>query len=110
MDSVAKLRQGSGRIRVLSDVERRALLAETEKDPTLHTFVVIALSTACRAGELQKLTWGDVDLKTGRLLFRETKNEEPRTAWVQGNAMLLLKEHARVRKIKGDAVFENASG
>jgi integrase len=110
MDGVGKLRQAGGRIRVLSDDERKALLAETEKDPTLHTFVLVALTTACRAGELLKLTWADVVLKAGRLLFRETKNAEPRTAWVQGTALELLQEHAKVRKLKGGMVFENAAG
>ena len=110
MDGVSKLRQAGGRIRVLSNTERKALLAETEKDPTLHTFVLIALTTACRAGEPLKLRWADVDLKAGRLLFRETKSAEPRTAWVQGKAHDLLKAHSKVRKLKGELVFENTAG
>src|SRR5690606_9898848 len=64
-------------------------------------------STACRAGELQKLEWRDVDLKAGRLLFRKTKNDEPRTAWISGTALELLKEHAKVRKLRGGLVFES---
>jgi integrase len=104
------LPEGKGRVRYLSDDERKALLAETAKDSTLHTFVMLALSTACRAGELQKLTWADVDLKVGRLLFRETKNAQPRSAWISGAALDLLKEHGKVRKLKGGQVFENASG
>jgi len=110
LESVSKLGQGSGRVRSLSDAERKALLAETVEDTTLHTFVLIALTTACRAGELQKLTWADVDLKAGRLLFRETKNAQPRTAWVQGKALELLKARAKVRKLKGGLVFESPQG
>jgi integrase len=110
MDGVSKLPEGRGPARSLTDEERQALLAETAKDPTLHAFVVIALSTACRAGELQNLAWSDVDLKTGRVLFRKTKNDEPRTAWLQGAALELLKEHGKVRKLTGGPVFENASG
>ena len=88
-------------MRYLCDDERKALLTETAKDPTLHTFVMIALSTACRAGELQKLVWGDVDLKAGRLLFRETKNAQPRSAWLHGAALELLKEHGKVPQAPG---------
>lgn len=104
---IKPLPEGQGRIRTLSDDERKALLAETQKDRVLHLFVLIALSTACRAGELQKLEWRDVDLKAGRLLFRKTKNEEPRTAWISGTVLELLREHAKVRKLKGGLVFES---
>jgi integrase len=86
------------------------LLSETAKTPTLHTFVVLALSTACRAGELRKLSWSDVDLKTGRLLFRETKNAQPRTAWLSGYALDLLRAHAKVRRLHGERVFESPTG
>ncbi len=106
MDGVSMLPEGKGRIRHLNDDERKALLAETAKDSTLHTFVVIALSTACRAGELQKLTWADVDLEAGRLLFRDTKNAQARSAWISAAALDLLKEHGKVRKLNGGPVFE----
>lgn len=92
------------RDRYLSDAEHKALFAEIAKDSTLHTFAIIALSTACRAGELQKLRWADVDLKVGQLLFRDPKNTHSRTAWVRGLALDLLKEHAKVRPIDGDAL------
>jgi integrase len=104
--SVDTLPEGRGRIRCLSDDERKALLAETVKDSTIHVFVMLALSTACRAGELQKLEWSDVDLKSGRLLFRETKNAQPRATWISGVVLELLKEHGKLRKVKGGAVFE----
>ncbi len=107
IDGVSKLPEGKGRTRCLSDDERKALLGETAKDSTLHAFVVIALSTACRAGELRKLTWSDVDLKNGRLLFRDTKNAQPRTAWLHGEARRLMKERAKVRKLGNGPVFEN---
>jgi integrase len=111
MDGVSKLRESRGRIRYLSTEERAALLKQTAKNPTLHTIVVIALSTACRAGELMNLRWRDVDLQEGRLLFRQTKNDEPRAAWLHGEALRLLTEHAKVRPIDNEArVFPNPSG
>ncbi len=90
--------------------ERGRLLTETEKDPQLHTLVVLALSTAARAGELVGLGWRDVDLKDGRLLLRKTKNSQPRTAWVHGEALRLLKEHGRVRRLDDDRVFVSVRG
>lgn len=107
---VDMLPEGKGRLRYLSDDERQALLAETTKDRVLHTFVVLALSTACRAGELQKLQWADVDQKSGRVLFRETKNATPRTTWLAGPALDLLKEHGKVRKIDPDTLVFEATG
>jgi integrase len=98
-------------VRYLSTDERGALLKYTATDPMLHTMVVVALSTACRAGELVKLTWNDVDLREQRLLFRATKNDEPRAAWLHGEALRLLTEHAKVRPIDSSKlVFPSPTG
>jgi len=109
-DEVSLLREAKGSVRFLSEEERERLLAETAKDPQLHTFTVLALSTASRAGELWNLTWSDVDLKDGRLHLRLTKNAEPRSAWVHGEALRLLKEHAKIRRLHDDRVFVSATG
>ena len=85
------------------------MLAETSKDPQLHTFSVLALATASRAGELWNLSWSDVGLKEGRLLLRKTKNAEPRSAWVHGEALRLLRDH-RERLLSDDRVFVSVTG
>ena len=108
-DGVQLLRENKGRVRYLSDDERTKLLTETHKDKTLHCLVVLALSTAARAGELLKLQWRDVDLKEGRLLFRVTKNAQPRAVWLHGEALRLIKERAKVRAIHNSAVFPGAT-
>lgn len=97
------------RVRWLSEAERRALLTETAKDPVLHTFVLLALSTACRAGELLKLEWRDVDRKAGRVLFRNTKNRKARTVWIHGETLAALEVHAKVHQLSG-RVFVNPGG
>jgi integrase len=105
---VASLRlpqEGEGRERVLSDEEREQLFRETRKVPTLHLLVVLALSTCARAGELLKLTWANVDLKSGRLRFINTKNGSSRTVWIFAEALELLKEHARVRSLTDPRLF-----
>ena len=109
-DGVGKLHESRGRVRFLSEEERTALLRETVKDPVLHTFVVLALSTAARAGELWNLTWQDVDLKDGRLLFRITKNATPRMAWLHAEARRLLAEHGTVRRLGNNWVFVSPTG
>ena len=109
-DEVSKFGESSGRVRFLSDDERERLLAETKKDPQLHTFTLMALSTAARAGELWNLTWRDVDLKEGRLHLRLTKNAQPRTAWVHGEAVRLLTEHSKLRRLDDDRVFVSKTG
>jgi integrase len=77
---VSKLPEGKARDKVLTPDERRALFEQTAKDATLHAFVVVALTTAARAGELTALVWDDVDLEEGKLTFHDTKNGTTRTA------------------------------
>jgi integrase len=106
-------RPGAGRksVRFLSEDERVRLLAETAKDPQLHTFVVLALATASRAGELgTHLYWRDVDLKDGRLFLRRTKNAQPRVVWVHGEALRLLKAHDLDRRSEDERVFVSETG
>lgn len=107
-DSVTKLREDKGRARFLSDDERKRLFEQTATDPTLHCLVVLALSTAARAGELLNLTWRDADLKEGRLTFHRTKNAEPRVVWIHGEALRLMQERAKVRSLTNHAVFPGA--
>jgi integrase len=105
---IRKLREAGGRTRHLSDDERKRLLEQTAKDPMLHVLVNLALATAARAGELVGLKWADVELRKqdARVLFRVTKNAQPRTVWVHGEALKLLKAHHKRRDQDVDAVFQ----
>lgn len=107
---IRKLREDNRRTRFLSDDERKRLLAETMKNPQLHVLVTLALATAARAGELVRLKWSDAALreKDARLHFRVTKNAQPRTVWVHGEALKLLKAHHKRRDEGGEAVFPAA--
>ena len=63
-----------GRVRFLSDAERAALLdaCKDSTDPRLYAFVLLAISTGARAGELTGLQWGDVDLDRGTASLRKS--------------------------------------
>lgn len=60
-----------GVIRYLSDAENARLMASLDKStPWLKTFVVMALNTGLRRGELWNLEWRDVDLRKKMLVVR----------------------------------------
>ena len=107
---VSKLPERKARDKVLTADERNALYEQTSKDETLHTFVVVALSTAARAGELTGIVWEDADLTEGKLMFRDTKNGTTRTAWLVGEAKALVSKLAEKAHDASDPVFRNASG
>ncbi len=90
---VTRPRLPKGRVRFLSDVERNALLDECHKsaERRLYAFVVLAISTGARAGELTGLKWGDVDLARGTASLRKTKNGEMRALPVKGAALAAVK-------------------
>ena len=116
MEGVGKLHEGPGRVRYLSEEERKRLFAETSKDAQLHALGLLALSTASRAGELLNLEWRDVDLEEGRMLLGrkpgqqsrlETKNGTARAAWISGEALRLLQERAKTPHRDDDRVFSS---
>lgn len=78
--AVPGYKEAKNRIRYLSEDERLRLLqacrdidAET-KWGKLTLLVTMALMTGARRGELQKLTWGDIDFTNRTALLKDTKN------------------------------------
>ena len=65
-----------GRTRFLSDDEVTALLASCKQSENedLHCFVLFALTTGARKGELLKLQWTNVDVERRWAVFERTKN------------------------------------
>jgi len=90
--SVTKGPEHTGIVRFLSDDERKALLRACREsaDPNIYCAVTLALATGARLGNLQQLTWDDVDLEHWRLRFVSTKNNEPRYVPVVGPAQAVL--------------------
>lgn len=73
------------RDRVLSEVEIRELsgkIASARLIPTTEAAVWLALSTACRIGELLTARWSDVDLAAKVWKIHHTKNGKPHTVYL----------------------------
>jgi integrase len=77
---VPKHEEGRGRVRYLSEAERVRLLEACRASswPRLHLFVLMALTTGARRGELLSLRWCDVDLDREEALLEDTKNGDRR--------------------------------
>lgn len=88
---------GIGRTRRLEPGEYERLLASINKCRCRHmpALFVLAVETAARRGELLKLDWKDVDLKTGTAVLRDTKNNEDRIIPLSSLARQTLKELPR---------------
>lgn len=65
-----------GRIRYLTPEERSALLQNARTD--LRLYILAALQTGARRGELAALQWSDIDMKARTVTFARTKNGERR--------------------------------
>lgn len=102
----------SGRVRFLSDEERRRLLAagQASSNRYLYAIVVLALSTGARKQEVLGLTWPDVDLPRARLLLQLTKNRERRSLPLAGRALEEIQQMAKVRRLDTPLLFPRADG
>ena len=107
MRKVRKPKEPRGRVRILSDDEREALLkaCKNSKNSYIHNVVVLALSTGMRQGEIMNLRWQDVDIAKGFIVLHETKNNERRAVPLTSYAHELLKEHSKLRRLDTDLLF-----
>ncbi|WPL15579.1 Integrase [Thiorhodovibrio winogradskyi] len=107
MRKVERPAEPDGRVRFLSDDERESLLGACRgsRNPWLYLAVLLALSTGMRKSELTGLRWPDVDFKNARITLRETKNGEIRVVPLTGQALALLKDHAKIKRLDTDLVF-----
>ena len=73
----------------------------------LKVAILISLSTRGRKTEVLSLCQKDVNLKTGIVTFRNTKNGETRSIPLGQTALSALKEHLKVRHIDNNYIFPN---
>lgn len=111
MVRVRKFEESRGRVRYLTDEELPELLkaCRASKNSDLLVAVILALSTGARQAEVMCLRWKQIDLKSKTALLIDTKNGERRTLPIVGEALDLLKERSKVRKIDDDRVFPAGS-
>jgi len=112
VSDISRKREPRGRTRFLSDGERGSLLDACAKSDwaALHALVLLAITTGARKGELIGLKWVDIDLKKGRALVRETKNDEQRTLPLAGRALEALRELKLKNSARSEYVFPQPSG
>lgn len=92
---------------VLSLDQLTKLLEEAGKSKNryLKVALLITLSTGGRRGEVMRLTWNDINLATGEVRFRVTKNGEPRTVVLGKAALEAVKAHSKLRAIGSPLLF-----
>lgn len=74
----------------LTPDQNAALVKALPED--LRPLQIVSYDTGARKGELLKLTWNDVDLQRGTVLFRNTKNSEDRLVPLGQEALKTLKK------------------
>lgn len=109
MRNIRKPTEPRGRVRVLTEDERKALLAacKESRNKHLHDAVVLLLSTAARKNEILELRWPDVDFDRRVITLNKTKNKDRRVVPIRGEAERLLKERSRIRRMDTDLIFAN---
>jgi integrase len=92
---------GKPRQRRLEPGEEDALLAacKTSRAHYLHSFVVLAIETGMRSGELLAMRWEHVNLNKRTVFLPDTKNGHPRTVPLSTRALNAI--HALPRSING---------
>lgn len=118
-ENIARVRRLEGeneRDRLLTPVEQKRLLkaAKAVDEPHMYAFIVCAMLSGARAGELVGLRWKDVDLEKGMLRLLNTKNGSNRPAPLRGHGLDLLQEIRAEQKVTDllgdDFVFKNKTG
>lgn len=111
MRKVSKPKEPRGRVRFLSDDERKALLTACRESGSdyLYPVVVLAIATGMRQGEILDLTWADVNLDKQYLILHETKNGERRRVPLTGLAHAEINKLSKVRQIDTNLLFPHAT-
>ena len=111
MRKVSKPKESRGRVRFLSDGERKSLLeaCKVSDSQYLYLVVVLAMSTGMRLSEILNLTWNDVNLADKYLILHETKNGERRRVALASAAYDGLKKMSKLRRIDTKLLFPHAN-
>jgi integrase len=107
MSKVKKPREPNGRIRFLSDDERKRLLEACQNSacPYLYPVVLVAISTCARYGEILGLKWSHIEFERSRAVLFGTKNGENRAISLSPQVMIELRQLHQSRIPDTEFVF-----
>lgn len=79
--NLTKLKESSGRDRVLTadEINRLLVACRQSRSPYLYCLVLMSLTTGARQGEILGLEWRHVDFENKLAYLKETKNGRPRS-------------------------------
>ena len=99
---VAKVKKNkidNKRVRYLTlDEERQLLSTLSERSQKEYELAVMSLDTGARWGELAALSWENVDLEAGRIIFADTKSGRSRPAYLTERAKIILTQRQKTAK------------
>ena len=98
-----KLQENAARERRLQPGEYESLLAAAPD--WLRSYIVLAVETGMRRGELAALTWDRVDLKRRIATLVTAKNGSGRRVPLSSHAVAALERLGRVRVLGDDRIF-----
>ncbi len=97
------------RVRFLtSEEEKRLLKALAVKSQDVADMAVFSLDTGARAGEIFRLRWGDVNLKSEQVIFKDTKSGHNRHVFLTPRLREMLFRRGKGKP--GDLVFPGRNG
>ena len=107
MFRVTKLKEPSGRNRILSPDEYASLIqsVENSKNKNLKLIILIALLTGMRQGEILSLHWVDVKYDLGCICIRTSKNNRSRVVPLDNEIAACLKALYENRNPNNPLVF-----
>ena len=106
---VKRPKEDNRRMRFLTKQEADDLLTElAARSRDVHDMALLSLHTGMRAGEVFSLTWADVDLTTGIISLKDTKNNRNRPAFMTETVKAMLQ--ARPKSRPSELVFPGRDG
>jgi integrase len=108
---VSRPKVDNRRTRFLTREEAGALLKKlSDRSPSTHDMTQFSLHTGARAGEVFNLTWGDVDLLQGTVVFKDTKSGKNRHAYLTDTVKNMLAQRRPKSAVGNSLVFSRKNG
>jgi len=99
-DSVDK----SGKV-VKGELTRLLEACRSSDRDELYPVVLLLLATGARREEVVGLRWSEVNLREGVITFVRTKSGKSRSIPISGEALQILKQRDKVRRLDTDLIF-----